>query len=63
MYFLKKTTNNMLITLTDSNCKPIFLALMAVLKYLLKSEDDLQRRLRINKFFNYKVERFKVKKN
>lgn len=24
--FLKKTTNNMLITLTDSNCKPIFLA-------------------------------------
>lgn len=63
MYFLKKTTNNMFITLTDSDCKPIFLALMVVLKYLLKNEGDLQKRLKINKFFNYKVERFKVKKN
>jgi hypothetical protein len=51
MYFLKKTINNMFITLTNSDCKPIFLALMVELKYLLKNVEDLPKRLRINYFF------------
>lgn len=38
----------MFITLTDSDCKPIFLALLVGLKYLQKKEGDLRKHLKIN---------------
>jgi hypothetical protein len=48
MCFLKKTTNNIFITITNSNCEPIFLVLMVGQRYLLKSVGNLLKLLRIN---------------